>query len=187
MGLGEPCARLYHAPPTSPILRSQDARLNYLEQHASRLGGDEAAGALEGARLAAARSSPLSDALDLLARCVCSIVCARCGCVLLLHAAPGSTRYRQHVDSTAHDLTLSNAADPHSPRCVSADPTGAAALKLVPELTGLVRRGEAPPVARGFSCLHTLHARVQAAAAAACRVLHAAPAATAGSRLQSTL
>ena len=48
----------------------EDARLNYLEQHAQRLGGDEAAGALEGARLAAARGSPLADALDLLARCV---------------------------------------------------------------------------------------------------------------------
>ncbi|GBF95386.1 hypothetical protein Rsub_07814 [Raphidocelis subcapitata] len=71
----------------------EDARLNYLEQHATRIGGDDAAGALEGARLAAARSSPLSDALDLLAR------------------------------------------------CVAADSTGASAMRLVPELTGLVRRG----------------------------------------------
>ncbi|KIY98025.1 hypothetical protein MNEG_9938 [Monoraphidium neglectum] len=71
----------------------EDVRLNYLEQHAQRIGGDDAAGALDSARLAAARSSPLSDALDLLARCVAS------------------------------------------------DPTGAAAMKLAPELTGLVRRG----------------------------------------------
>jgi proteasome component ECM29 len=31
----------------SPLRRSKDARLNYLEQHATRIGGDEAAGALE--------------------------------------------------------------------------------------------------------------------------------------------
>lgn len=66
--------RLLHThtypPALCPPPAHQDARLNYLEQHAARLGGDEAAGALEGARLAAARSSPLSDALDLLARWV---------------------------------------------------------------------------------------------------------------------
>ena len=40
----------------------QDARLNYVEQHAERVGLD--AGRLEAARVAASRASPLADALD---------------------------------------------------------------------------------------------------------------------------
>ncbi|GFR47108.1 hypothetical protein Agub_g8793, partial [Astrephomene gubernaculifera] len=44
----------------------EDARLNYVEQHAERWGLD--AERLEGARVAAARGSPLGDTLDLAAR-----------------------------------------------------------------------------------------------------------------------
>ncbi|KAG2487332.1 hypothetical protein HYH03_014048 [Edaphochlamys debaryana] len=44
----------------------EDVRLNYVEQHAERLGLDSER--LEGARVAAARASPLGDTLDLAAR-----------------------------------------------------------------------------------------------------------------------
>lgn len=40
----------------------QDSRLNYIEQHAGRLGLD--AGRLEGARFSAAKASPMGEALD---------------------------------------------------------------------------------------------------------------------------
>ena len=45
---------------------TQDARLNYIEQHASRVGLD--ANRLESLRVSASRSSPLGDTLDLCAR-----------------------------------------------------------------------------------------------------------------------
>ena len=45
---------------------AQDSRLNYMEQHAERLGVD--AGRLDAARDSAARSSPMGDTLDLCAR-----------------------------------------------------------------------------------------------------------------------
>lgn len=44
----------------------QDSRLNYIEQHAERLGMD--ASRLDTARVSAARSSPMGDTLDLCAR-----------------------------------------------------------------------------------------------------------------------
>ena len=44
----------------------QDARLNYIEQHAARVGIDSER--LESMRVSASRSSPLSDTLDLCAR-----------------------------------------------------------------------------------------------------------------------
>ena len=44
----------------------QDSRLNYIEQHAERLGMDM--GRLDAARDSAARSSPVGDTLDLCAR-----------------------------------------------------------------------------------------------------------------------
>lgn len=53
-----------------PLLESlsslEDARLNYIEQHAGRLGLDNEK--LEGARVSASRASPMADALDLAAR-----------------------------------------------------------------------------------------------------------------------
>lgn len=45
---------------------TQDARLNYVEQHAERIGLDS--GRLENLRVAASKSSPMSDTLDLCAR-----------------------------------------------------------------------------------------------------------------------
>lgn len=42
---------------------TQDARLNYVEQHADRLGLD--AGRLEGARVSAAGATPMWDTIDL--------------------------------------------------------------------------------------------------------------------------
>ncbi|KXZ47233.1 hypothetical protein GPECTOR_37g239 [Gonium pectorale] len=54
-------------PPLLEALSSlEDVRLNYVEQHAERLGLDSER--LEGARVAAARASPLGDTLDLAAR-----------------------------------------------------------------------------------------------------------------------
>ena len=47
---------------SSEVQVVQDARLNYVEQHAERVGLD--AGRLEAARVAASRASPLADALD---------------------------------------------------------------------------------------------------------------------------
>lgn len=44
----------------------QDARLNYVEQHAERIGLDS--GRLESMRVAASKSSPMADTLDLAAR-----------------------------------------------------------------------------------------------------------------------
>ena len=44
----------------------QDSRLNYVQQHAQRAGMDEAR--LEDLRVAASRSSPMGDALDLCVR-----------------------------------------------------------------------------------------------------------------------
>lgn len=44
----------------------EDARLNYVEMHAERLGLD--AGRLEGARVAAAQGGPAGETLDLCAR-----------------------------------------------------------------------------------------------------------------------
>ena len=44
----------------------QDARLNYVEQHAERIGLDS--GRLENMRVAASKSSPMADTLDLAAR-----------------------------------------------------------------------------------------------------------------------
>lgn len=44
----------------------QDTRLNYVEQHAERIGLDS--GRLENLRVAASKSSPMSDTLDLCAR-----------------------------------------------------------------------------------------------------------------------
>ena len=45
----------------------QDSRLNYVEQHAERIGLDS--GRLEALRVSASRSSPMSDTLDLCASC----------------------------------------------------------------------------------------------------------------------
>ena len=46
--------------------KMQDSRLNYIEQHAERLGMD--ASRLDAARVSAARSSPMGDTLDLCSR-----------------------------------------------------------------------------------------------------------------------
>ena len=53
----------------------EDSRLNYIEQHAERLGLDS--GRLEGARVAAAQGGPAGETLDLCARWVggCCLVC----------------------------------------------------------------------------------------------------------------
>ena len=45
---------------------TQDSRLNYIEQHAERIGLD--AGRLDSVRVSAARSSPMGDTLELCAR-----------------------------------------------------------------------------------------------------------------------
>lgn len=45
----------------------EDVRLNYLEQHAERIGLD--AERLEGARVAASQGGPIGETLDLCARC----------------------------------------------------------------------------------------------------------------------
>ncbi len=53
--------------PSTPSPRPlQDARLNYVEQHAERIGLDS--GRLENMRVAASKSSPMADTLDLAAR-----------------------------------------------------------------------------------------------------------------------
>ena len=54
--------------PACPCSGLEDARLNYVEQHAERLGVDT--GRLEGARVAAAQGGPAGETLDLCARCV---------------------------------------------------------------------------------------------------------------------
>lgn len=51
-----------------PCISLQDTRLNYVEQHASRLGMDSSR--LEAARVSASRSSPMGEALDAAARYV---------------------------------------------------------------------------------------------------------------------
>lgn len=60
----------------------EDQRLNYLEQHAERMGLD--AGRLEGARVAAAQGGPAGETLDLCARCAeHALVRSRAACAVL--------------------------------------------------------------------------------------------------------
>lgn len=53
-----------HVPKQNRLL--QDSRLNYIQQHAERIGLD--AGRLDSVRVSAARTSPMGDTLDLCAR-----------------------------------------------------------------------------------------------------------------------
>jgi len=53
-------------PPTQALSLTQDSRLNYIQQHAERIGVD--AGRLDSVRVSAARSSPMGDTLELCAR-----------------------------------------------------------------------------------------------------------------------
>jgi len=52
--------------PTQALSLTQDSRLNYIQQHAERIGVD--AGRLDSVRVSAARSSPMGDTLELCAR-----------------------------------------------------------------------------------------------------------------------
>lgn len=61
----------------------QDSRLNYIEQHAGRLGLDNTK--LEGARFSAAKASPMGDALDAASSYVDQASLGQWG--LLLHLA----------------------------------------------------------------------------------------------------
>lgn len=100
--------------------------------------------------------------------CVCTTVCAWCGCTctceasgaaLLQWASPShpSTCWLSHAlhpGPIFHFMTHSPRLPPataitrcHCPppppsRCIASDPSGGAVTRLVPELTGLVRRGE---------------------------------------------
>ena len=52
--------------PGACLSPAQDSRLNYIQQHAERIGVD--AGRMDSVRVSAARSSPMGDTLELCAR-----------------------------------------------------------------------------------------------------------------------
>lgn len=97
----------------------ENAQLNYIEQHAGRLGLD--AERLEGLRVGAAQRSPMADVLDL---------AARYAFVAAPPPAPPS--------SAAAAATATSTAPPAA---ASALPLPGSAESLVPVLTSLVRRG----------------------------------------------
>ena len=132
-------------PPQTPSCRSglEDARLNYIEQHAERLGLD--AGRLEGARVAASQGGLAGETLDLCARqgvCWHATGSVSSGFLASAHASP--------------DVHMSL----HTPACITSLPPAAAPsastcplpracrqidvptlTELAPKLGALVRRG----------------------------------------------
>ncbi|GIL84022.1 hypothetical protein Vretifemale_12732, partial [Volvox reticuliferus] len=94
----------------------EDVRLNYVEQHAERLGLDSER--LEGARVAAARASPLGDTLDLAARladshCLEQLVPALVGTVkrgVGLNTKVGVARFIRNLASRPGATTVTVAA-----------------------------------------------------------------------------
>ena len=74
----------------------QDSRLNYVQQHAQRAGMDE--DRLEDLRVAASRSSPMGDALDLCVRYTDEEALSRLGPKLTQLIRYGSRLPGNHLD-----------------------------------------------------------------------------------------